>query len=163
MKILSFDQSTRLSAYAVFEDGKLIDYNFIKLKTKDTDKRFVEMVQGIVKVIADVVPDVVVFENVSLQTNAATLTSLARLLGAVTGWCIFGNIEHELYYASQWRRILGFKNGRGCNREYYKERAINYIKDLFGIDEGDVVAEAICIGLAYIKDKVNKDNEETGK
>lgn len=163
MRIISFDQSTRLTAYAVFDDGKLEQYNFIKLKTKDTDKRFVEMIQRIVEVIADVAPDVVVLENVSLQTNAATLTSLARLLGAITGWCIFEDIQYDLYYASQWRSILGFKNGRNCNREYYKEKAIAYIKDLFGVDEGDDVAEAICIGLAYIKDKVNKDNEETGK
>lgn len=158
MKILSFDQSTRLTAYAVFEDGELKNYSFIKLKTKDTDKRFTEMVQRIVAVIADVAPDVVVFENVSLQTNAATLTSLARLHGAITGWCIFEKIQWDAYYASQWRSILGFKNGRGCNRDYYKERAIEYIKELFGIDEGDDVAEAICIGLAYLKDKGNKDN-----
>lgn len=158
MRVLSFDQSTRLTAYAVFEDGELNKYNLIKLKTKDTDKRFVEMCREIFQTIANEKPDVVVCESVSLQTNAATLTSLAKLLGAIVGWCIFENIQCETYYASQWRSILGFKNGKGCNREFYKEKAIAFIKDKFDIDMGDDIAESICIGLAYFKDKENKEN-----
>lgn len=169
MKLLSFDQSTRLTAYAVFEDGELKKHDLIKIKTKDADKRFVEMCSAVFKVISEVTPDVVVCENVSLQTNAAVLTSLARLLGAIVGWCIFDNIVYDTYYASQWRRILGFTSDKNCDsdenspkkkcdRTYYKEKAIAFIKDKFGIDEGDDVAEAICIGLAYLKDKGIKDN-----
>lgn len=169
MKILSFDQSTRLTAYAVFDNGELINHDLIKIKTKDADKRFVEMCSEVFKIIAKESPDVVVCENVSLQTNAAVLTSLARLLGAIIGWCIFDNTDYYTYYASQWRRLLGFTGDKKCDsdedspkkkcdRTYYKEKAIAYIKDKFGIDEGDDVAEAICIGLAYLKDKGIKDN-----
>ena len=169
MKILSFDQSTRLTAYAVFVNGDLVKHDLIKIKTKDADKRFIEMCRSVFDIITQEKPDVVVCEDVSLQTNAAVLTSLARLLGAIVGWCIFDGVDYYTYYASQWRRIIGFTGQKKCDsdedsvkkkcdRTYYKEKAIAYIKDKFDIDEGDDVAESICIGLAYMKDKGIKDN-----
>lgn len=113
------------------------------------------MCESIQKVIQEKQPDIVVFEDVSLQTNVATLTVLARLQGCIISECIRLNIPFAIYKPTIWRKILDFKQGRGVLRQELKQQALDYVKtkyhDLVNCDSvNDDIAEAICIGSAYI-------------
>ena len=64
MKILSFDQSSNLTGYCLF-DGDIIDSGVIdKHKIKDRDIRIAEMSMAIYKKIDEFKPDLVVIENI---------------------------------------------------------------------------------------------------
>ena len=57
----------------------------------------------------------------------------------------------EFMQASEWRKNLGIKTGRGIKRENLKPLDIKYVKDTYGIDANDDVCDAICLYTAYFK------------
>lgn len=158
MKILSIDQATIKSGYALYEKNKNIEifeleeYGIINVsKEKESEKKFSAMCQGIKQLILDFKPDHVIFEDVSLQTNPSTLILLARLQGAIIQTLLDYNITYDIYKPSTWRKTLGFNQGRGVKRKELKVQAIDYVKGKFNLDVEEDVCEAICIGMAYIK------------
>ena len=62
-------------------------------------------------------PDLVVIEDVALQSSPKTLIQLAQLQGAIMGVCELNNIPYEIIKPSEWRKILGFKQGRAKRAE----------------------------------------------
>lgn len=156
MNILSFDQASVKTAWSFFTNYDLKEYSLIHIKEKDKNKKFDMMCKEIQKVIQNQQPDLIVFEDVSLQTNVATLTILARLQGCIIAECLRLNIPFIIYKPSAWRKILGFQQGRGVARKELKQQALNYVNkkyhDLIDYDSiNDDIAESICIGSAYIK------------
>lgn len=62
--------------------------------------------------------------------------------------------------ASEWRKQLGIKTGRGVKRENLKPLDIKYVKDNYGIEANDDVCDAICLYTAYFKANQEKLNWE---
>lgn len=152
VKILAIDQSTVKTGLAIFEDSKFIKYDLIDLhKEKDSEKRFNDMCKSIVSTITNVKPDNVIFEDVSLQTNVATLRLLAQLQGVIIGCCQLNDLYFKIYKPSSWRKLLNFKQGRGVERKFLKKQSKDYVKQYFSLEVNDDIADAICIGQAYIK------------
>ena len=54
--------------------------------------------------------------------------------------------------------MLGFKQGSGTKRSDLKQQAIDMIYDRYGISVTNDEADAICIGIAYIK-KTTEENQ----
>ena len=155
MRILSIDQSSVKTGYAVYEDNKLIKFDIINLsKTKDLQYRFNSMCQELHKLIQFINPDYVVFEDVSLQNNPSTLTKLARIQGAIIQSLLIYKIPYSIYKPSSWRKILCFNQGRGVARKELKQQAFKYVKDKFNIETKEDICEAICIGFAFIKEGI---------
>lgn len=96
-------------------------------------------------------PDYVILEDVALQSNPLTLTTLARIQGAIIQSLLICNIPYSIYKPSSWRKMLCFNQGRGIARKELKKQAIQYVKNKFNIDVKEDICEAICIGQAYIK------------
>lgn len=152
IKILSIDQSSVKTGYAIYKDNQLIDYNIIDLsKQKDLEIRFHTMCNELHKLIQDNSPDYVVLEDVALQSNPSTLTTLARIQGAIIQSLLIYKIPYSIYKPSSWRKVLCFNQGRGIARKELKKQAIQYVKDKFNIETKEDTCEAICIGQAYIK------------
>ena len=153
MKILSFDQSSRLSGWSVFEDGEYVDSGVIdKHKITDSDKRIAEMGLEIYKKIKEANPDVCVIENIQNQSNTATVILLARLQGMILGYCAAHKIRTEILGPSQWRAALKYKQGAKVKREELKRQSMDYVKNNFGLmDCTEDQSEAICIGVAASK------------
>ena len=88
MRIVSLDQSTRCSGYAVFEDGQYIESGVIDMnKSKlETDKRSFEMAKEIWKIIKKYKPQEIILEDVQQQTNPKVIVTLARLSGMIIGY-----------------------------------------------------------------------------
>lgn len=152
IKILALDQASAKTGLAIFEDTELKKYNMIDLsKEKDVEQRFKLMCEKINNVITTVKPSHIVFEDVSLQTNPATLILLSQIQGAIIQTCLINNIPYDIYKPSNWRKVIGINGGKGIKRAEYKKRALDYVIHTYGINTNEDIAEAICIGSAYIK------------
>ena len=162
MKILSFDQSSKLSGWSLFEDNQYSCSGVIdKHKISDTDKRIGEMGVAICKKIKELNPDCVIIENVQAQSGVSTVILLARLQGFILGWCYVHNIEVKIIGPSQWRSALHFKQGAGVKRKELKTQSIDYVKDKYGLSLSEDEAESICINdgarIKYMLDITEDD------
>ena len=151
MKILSFDQATKKTGYAIFLGNSLQTYGLIDMsKYEAPGERFQHMCVQIACFIRDVQPDFVIFEDVSMQSNIATTILLARLQGVIIGTCLDCNIMFDIYKPSSWRKVLCFDQGKGVKRESLKNQAKQYVFNTFGVAATEDQSEAICIGWAHI-------------
>lgn len=150
MRILSFDQSSKLSGWAVFDDGEYVESGVIdKHKITDSDKRIAEMGLAIYKKIAEVKPSLVIAENIQNQSNTATVILLARLQGMILGYCAAHKVRTEILGPSQWRSVLQYKQGPKVKREELKQQSIDYVAKHLGFTEfTEDQCEACCIGIA---------------
>lgn len=151
-KILSLDQSTTRSGWAIFINNKYDHSGVIdKHKTKDSEERFKEMYEGIHDLIMAEKPDVVILENTQAQGgNMAVYKLLCQLQGAIIGMCYASNIKFCVMSPSQWRKVLHFQQGPKITRAELKRQSVEYAKR-FGIKDSEDRAEAACIGAAYVK------------
>lgn len=151
-KVLSFDQSTKLSAYSWWIDGKYIESGYIDLhKNKNTSERVKKMGIELCNIITKYQPDNVIIEEVAQQSNPQTLKLLARIQGIIIGFCAAHDIDTYILEPSKWRSILQFKIGAGVKREELKDQAIKYIKDKYDLDLSEDECESVCIGEAAHK------------
>lgn len=160
MRVLSFDQSTLITGWATFDDNVYSKHGMIDLhKVKNTDIRFQQMCQSIREAIDANTPDVVVIEDVMLMRSPNTMKILARLQGIIIGFCIDKDIPYEIYLPTEWRKTLGFKQGR-VSREQLKQQAIELVGNTYKLEVNSDEADAICIAMAYIK---NMEDSKNGK
>lgn len=152
MEILSFDQATNLTGYAVFTNSKLKKYGLIDCHKLSGDERSEKMITEIYSLIDSIKPDAVVIENVQSQVNISAVIMLARLQGAIIGYCYKKNIPWKMYLPTQWRKIIGIKQGKGIKRGELKAQSLEFVKTITTNPVGEDVAEAIAIGFAYLKD-----------
>lgn len=152
MKILAFDQSTKVSAYSLFIGNEYVENGCIDLhKMKDTSERVRAMGVELCKVIEKYNPDCVIIEEVAQQSNPLTLKLLARIQGVIIGFCAANNIETRIIEPSKWRSMLGFKQGSGVKRAELKAQAIAHVKNAYGLELSEDECEAICINEAAHK------------
>lgn len=153
MKVVSFDQSTRCSGWAYFEDGKYVESSIVDMsKSKlETDKRSFEMAKELWKVIKKYNPDELVLENVQQQANPSTMIILARLAGMIIGYAEAHNVNVRILLPSQWRKALGYSQGAKVKRQELKQQSINYVKENLGLDLPEDECEAIAEGIAAHK------------
>jgi len=152
MRIIAFDQSTKISAYSLFVDGVYVESGVIDLhKMKDTSERIRAMGVELGKTIERYSPDKVVIEEVAQQSNPLTLKLLARIQGVVIGFCAAHNIETYIIEPSKWRSTLMFKQGSGVKRQELKQQSIDYVKNTYGLELLEDICEAICINEAAHK------------
>lgn len=150
MRILALDQASLKTGAAFFEDTTLkgstvLDYS----KVKNAKLRNEKMVTEILEVIKELRPEVIVIEDVALQRNAAVLIMLARIQGAIIGYCFENQVTNVIYKPSEWRKMLDFKQGSKMKRADLKKQAIQFVKEHYDLDASEDEADAICIGCAF--------------
>lgn len=106
-------------------------------------------VNGINKVaIEDVVPD-------DVRNNGTVFRALMHLQGCVCKMLSLDfNLTPEYLVASHWRKMCGIKTGAGVMRESLKPKDIAFVKNQFGLNVNDDIADAICIGFAVVGGEV---------
>lgn len=152
--LISLDESTKNTGYAVFDGEKLIDYGNIKQDSKNV----LERVNNILNAISDLIdyyePNNLAFENVQITMSAPTAKSLMGLQFAIELICYKRNIPYTLFRPTSWRKILGLSNSRNFTRKEKKQQTIDFIEQKYKINIGsDDVSDAIAIGTAYIENK----------
>lgn len=151
-RLLALDQASKVTGWAIFEDGKLKSYDKVSLNDLDIDVRLVQLRQKIGQLIKDNNIDEVVFEEIQLQNNVAnnvqTFKVLAEVYGVVSELLQENHIPHSTVLASSWKSTLGIK---GKTRAEQKKNAQNYVEQNYGIHVIQDIADAICIGTHHLK------------
>lgn len=149
MKIISFDQASVITGYALFDGNQYVESGVItKNKNIPIAERVPAMALAICAKIKEVNPSAVVIEDIQNQNSVKTVVDLARLQGGIIMYCANKHIPIHIYHPSTWRRELGFVQGTKTKRDDLKKQATEYVKGLgFDIASEDE-NEAICINLA---------------
>lgn len=148
-KILSLDTSSKITGYAVFNNGKLIRYSSIdKSDIKNSDERMQDMVRCLIILIEREAPDVVVVEETVVTRNPQTQRMLSMILGAVFGTCVSNHFNYCSLRPTQWRKAVRSDDEKlPRKRDELKLWSINKVAELFDINDiSDDISDAILIG-----------------
>ena len=83
--------------------------------------------------------------------NQKIYKALIYLQAAIVLMFHKNKINVDFYVASHWRSACGIKTGRGVKRDTLKQASIKLVKATYNIDVNDDIADAICMGIAYVK------------
>ncbi len=151
-RLLALDQASKVTGWAIFEDGELKSYGKISLDDPNTDTRLVQLRQDIQTLVADYNIDEVIFEDIQQQNNVAnnvqTFKVLAEVYGVVSELLQELQIPHSTVLAASWKSTLGIK---GRTRAEQKKNAQLYVEQNYGIHVIQDIADAVCIGTHHIK------------
>lgn len=152
--LISLDESTTCTGYAVFDNGKLIKHGVFSSKSKDVLERVSLIMEEIEELINIYKPNDMVIEDVQITMNAATAKSLLGLQFMIEVYARRNNINCKTYRTTKWRKILGLSNSRSLDRKAKKQETIDYVKEKYGIDIlKDDESDAIAIGTAFLLEK----------
>lgn len=100
MKILSLDQASKITGYAVFDDDKLVKYGKIDLRDEEVGPRLVQLRQSIKFLISENQIDYIAFEDIQMQTsvgnNVKTFKVLANVFGVILELCEELHVKYEI-------------------------------------------------------------------
>lgn len=140
------------TGWALFEDNKLIKNGTFKTKsTLPIEKRLGQIWQYISDLYKEYKFDKIAFEDIQNQNNNETYRKLAYCQAVIYLWCDYNEIGYSVLGPSHWRKILG--GGFGSKREEQKQKAMQYVNEKCGVDVTSDEADAICIGLAALKEQ----------
>ena len=156
MFLLAIDASTKASGVAIFDNNKLIDYNCIQCNQYDVLDRIKEMTEKIESFYIKYNPQIIVMEDVlpaQIGHNQSIYKALIYLQASIVMMFHRYNKKVKLVVASHWRKQCGIKTGTGITRDILKQKSINLVKGIYNIDATDDISDAICIGLAELKER----------
>ena len=149
MLVAGIDASTTATGVSIMRDGELVCYKLITIdskKVKDAYKRIKEMFVKIIKILDQYDVDKIYMEKAICKGGNVDVTiKLAYLSGGISLYCVQRDIEFYNPLPSEWRKLVGIPNGRGVKRDAQKEMAIKVVKDEYGINVNDDIAESILI------------------
>ena len=155
MNLMAIDASTKATGVAIFKDNKLIHYECIYAINTNVLDRIEKITNKLSELATEYSIDTVALEDVlpeDVRKNKNVFTALIYLQAEIAmKFHLRNNLKiNKLFVASEWRALVNIKTGRGVKRDTLKEASINYVKNNYQITVNDDVADAICIGLAYI-------------
>lgn len=151
MKVIGFDQASKITGYGVFEDGKLKRHGIINMNG-DTDERIKKMFRAIIELVAEEKPDAVYIEGTHFQNNQNGFKILAQLQGMIMGILYLADVPVKEFSPTLWRSKAGIREGRGVKRDELKHLAVDYVKEHFNVECTDDEAEAIVISYVGYMD-----------
>ena len=152
MRTLALDQASRVTGWAVFDDGELYNYGKFSATQTDVGDRLHFIRKEVIGLIEKFDIDEVVFEDIQLQNNITqnvqTFKVLAEVYGLIDQMASELKIPHRSYLASSWKSQLGIK---GKDRAEQKRNAQKYVMNTYGVKCTQDEADAICIGDCAVK------------
>lgn len=147
MIYMGIDGSTTSTGIGVFDDKKLIYWTCIKPKSKNWQERLSILSCELDKIFNDYPIEVCYIEDVPLKDGKPTIKKLSAVRGVVIAICSLHNVELISEGVSDWRKNAGFFDGTksGMKRDIMKQKAIEEVDRLFGIEVNDDIAEGILI------------------
>lgn len=147
MIYLNFDQSTKITAYSVFNStGELLDYGIVNSNVKENNSilRMKIMAELIEKLIEKYKPDYCCIEGVQFQHNYNTYSTLSQMQGVIFQILFKRNIPFSVISPVTWRKYSGVK---GAKREELKGNAIRIAESIYNLQGlTDDEADSILIG-----------------
>lgn len=152
--ILSVDESIGSTGVAIFKGDKLIATKRIETSS---DMPFNDRMNVIETELRELAKKhkATVFLAEDVYANKSIMSYRYNLFIQGILFSLSKNVKdsiYTLYHPTHWRKILGM-DVKGKKRPELKKMDIAYVKDHAGvITDSDDIADAICIGLAYIKE-----------
>lgn len=153
MKVISFDQSTRISGWSLFDGGEYVCSGVVdmsKSKLETTERSFL-MAKRLWKILKEHQPDCLIIEDTQEQGNVKTVITLARLQGMIIGYAEAHGIKTHILLPSQWRKILGYTQGPKVKRAELKQQSADYVLKKYGFKKSEDENEAIALNDAARK------------
>lgn len=158
-RILALDQATQKTGWSIFSiHGELIKCGLYVAPPGSEFERVGAIRKWLLCMIESWDPDYIFIEDIQLQRKMSsspgsfdgitTFKILARLQGVLCNVVHDSGAELSLVLSSVWRKTCGIG---GKNREIKKANAQKKIKEWYGINVDDDVAEAVCIGHHAVK------------
>ena len=154
--ILALDQSTNVTGWALFKDGKLFKHGYFDLNSmpksgdeNQTEKRFA-FKDKIAILISQYGVKLVITEGVYYHRNPESYKNLSKFQGRVQDFCKDNDITcFSWANAGQWRKVLEIK---GIKKSDYKQATKDYVTSKFGLSDDlkEDEYDAIAIGDAYV-------------
>lgn len=163
MKILALDQSTRITGWAVFADGALQEYGKFDAENAGADigKRLTYIREKVKALIDKYDIQKVLIEEIQLQNtvgnNVVTYKKLAYVQAVLIQMLDELKFPYEVIASSSWKSTLGIK---GRARAEQKKNAQEFITKTYNIKVIQDIADAICIGLAFLQNEKSNDEEK---
>lgn len=162
IKVLSLDQSSNYTGYAIWENKKIIDYGLIDLKTKEYS--YLEKAITVESLIIDMVKkykiDLVVMEDIYLGMNLEVFKVLCVVQSNLMISLIKNETDYILASAPQWKPFAGI-TALAKDRKTQKELSLKIVKSKFNIDcTHDDVSDAILIGYYAINECVKNKADD---
>lgn len=150
-RIVGIDSSSKVTGISLFVDGSLDAHRVVDLsKIKDSNERLNLMCIKILECLDELSPTHITIEHPNgAGSNVLVVAMLSEILGCVRGYALTHGVGYEEMNPSEWRKLLAFDQGKK-KREELKQMSMDLIKNLYGIDVGDDLADAICIGRATV-------------
>lgn len=151
--ILSLDQATSNTGWALFKDEKLEDYGVVRADGYE-EQKINDMRNWLNNKIQELqlIPNselTIVLEDIQLQRNdVRTFKVLAHLQGVLMNVTYKADIKTMIYYSSEWKSTCGIK---GKDRTTQKKNAQNFIEEKYGVKPIQDTCDAICLGIHHIK------------
>ena len=157
LTVAGIDASTNKTGISIMTDGELVFYTLIDChKEKDAMKRIQNMLVKICEVLEQYDIEVVCMEKAFNNSNINTTMKLANLAGGIMLYCAKHNIEFVHPTPSEWRAKVGVEQSKKIKRDVLKAEAIKAVKNEYGIDVNDDVAESLLIARsAFNLPKIN--------
>ena len=149
-RLLALDQSSKITGYAIFNDGKLEEYGKFSLDSSNIDVRLVQIREKLLNLIQEKNIDEVVFEDIQQQNNVSTFKILADVYGVVAELLQEIEMPHAAVPSTSWKSTLGIK---GKDRPEQKRNAQAYVLQTYNLKPTQDECDAICIGTHYVKSK----------
>lgn len=148
MLIIGLDASTNASGVCCMKDGKYIDHTFIDChKIKDAYERIPVMANKICEYldsIGDI--DVIIMEkSIFKGGNVDTTQKLSNIAGAIMLYAYQKGIKFQHPTPPMWRKTVGLSQSSKIKRSVLKAEAIMAVKQEYGLDVSDDVAESILL------------------
>lgn len=153
--LIALDQAAKVTGYSIFKNEKYEKSGTFSVPPhKPIEERlalFYKELMSLYNEYSDYEVEIV-FEDIQLQMgNVKTYRVLAYVQSIILLFCFYNKTPYSIATPSHWRKLLGGEFGR--KREEQKEHAIELVRQKLKIDVSSDEADAICIGLARIKEK----------
>lgn len=168
MITVSLDLSTKSTGCAIFEGKELKEWHCITAASTDVIQRIKKITLELQNILQKykniktlVVEEVRPEDGRTSSKNMHTQKVLMWLQAAIIFMLhdISPKTEIVYLYPSEWRSVCNIRTGRGIKRESLKEQDILFVKNMYNIIVNDDIADACCIGHAYLNPKNNSKEE----
>ena len=150
--VLALDQSSRITGWSVFKDGKLEAYGKFNYESYPIEERLYKIRQKVQELIIDNKIDEVIMEDIQMQNNVVnnvqTFKVLAEVFGVISELCVEMHKPQYAVLASSWKHTLGIK---GKDRAAQKRNAQEWVVNTYGVKPTQDIVDSICIGVHFLK------------
>jgi Holliday junction resolvasome RuvABC endonuclease subunit len=168
IKVIGIDQSSKISGYSIFVNGKLKRFGTIDVSNnsagkKETDHyvRMCNLHSQFSALFKKEKPDYVALEAVQMQGgNKHAFMLLSNVQGLLFAVLYSLEIPFVVVEASKWRAHAGISTGKGVKRQQLKEQAMKLATDKYHVEASEDESESIHIAQ-WLSDVVAANDNRT--